>query len=244
MRYLILFMVLVGVFVLGGRSCFHGNFNFGGGIRGEGPVKTETRDLRDFHALESAVPATVEVRVADQYQVEIQGQENILAALKTEVRDGKLHVYFEENVSQTKDLLLRIAAPAFDDLGLAGSGNMKVLTPLHSERLALSVGGSGEIHLPQADAGSLNCSIAGSGSINVGGKAGDAQFEIAGSGDVEAKELLANTGKADIAGSGSVTCNVAQTLKASIAGSGDVFYLGTPSVDADVSGSGKVKKLE
>lgn len=244
MRYLIFFMVLVGIFVLGGRSCFHGNFNFGGGIRGEGPVKTETRDLRDFHGVESAVPAKVEIRVADQYQVEIQGQENILAALKTEVRDGKLHVYFEENVSQTDDLVLRIAAPAFDDLSLAGSGNMNVLTPLHSERLELSIGGSGEIQLPQADVGNMSCTIAGSGNIEVGGKAGDVHFEIAGSGDVAAKDLLANTGKADIAGSGSVTCNVAQTLKASIAGSGDVFYLGTPSVDAEVSGSGKVKKLE
>ena len=243
MRYLILFMFLVGIFVLGSRSC--GGFNFGfGGISGEGPVKTETRSAQDFHAVEIEVPGDVEIRISDQYSVEVEAQENLLPLLKTKVENGKLDVYFSENVSNAKDLKVRISGPAFDDLALSGSGNMKVLTPLSGESIELSIGGSGNIDLPQADVGKMDCSISGSGSITVGGKAGDASFHIAGSGDIGAKNLAATTAKAEIAGSGTVNCNVSQTLKAEIAGSGDVFYTGTPSVDTDISGSGKVKKVE
>ncbi len=243
MRYLILFMVLIGIFVVGNRSC--GNFHFGfGGVSGKGPVEKETRSVDDFHAVDIEIPADVEVRVSDQYSVEVQAQENLLPLLKAEVDNGKLRVYFNENVSNTKDLKVWVSAPSFDKLTLSGSGNMKVVSALSGEHLDLSIGGSGDIDAPQVDFGRMKCSIAGSGNINVGGKAGDVGFEIAGSGDISAKDLIADTGKASIAGSGSVTCHVDRSLKAEIAGSGDVFYTGSPSVDSDVAGSGKVKKMD
>ncbi len=244
MRYLILFMFLVGIFVLGSRSC--DNFSiFGfGGVRGEGPLKTETRDVRDFHAVDVALPGQIEISVSDHFSVDVQAQENLLPLLKTEVENGELKIYFDQNVSEVKDLKVRISAPAFDGLSLAGSGTMKVLTPLHSEQLELSIGGSGTIDLPQADVNNLKCSIAGSGDLHVGGKAEAVEYSIAGSGDIAAKALLANTGKAAISGSGTVTCNVAQTLKAEIAGSGDIYYTGSPAVDTDIAGSGKVKRVD
>lgn len=243
MRYLLLFMVLIAIFVLGNRSCAIFHFDFGG-VSGKGPVEKQTRSARDFHAVEVEIPADVEVRVADEYSVEVQAQENLLPLLKAEVQDGKLRLYFEDNVSNAKDLKVWISAPSYDHLALAGSGTLKAVSTLSGERLELSIGGSGDIDVPQADVGKMKCSIAGSGNIKVAGKASDIGFEIAGSGDITAKDLVASTGNASIAGSGSVTCHVEQTLKAEIAGSGDVFYAGSPSVDTDIAGSGKVKRLE
>lgn len=242
MRYLFLFMFLVAIFVLGSRSC--GGFNFGFGIRGEGPVKTENRSAGDFHAVILEIPALAEVSVSDRYSVEIQAQENLLPILKTEVENGRLRIYFEKNVSHTEGLKVRISAPVFDELSISGSGTIKVLGAINGERLKLAIGGSGDIEAPQTDVGNMECAIAGSGNIRVGGKTNDVQFDIAGSGDIAAKELAAATGTAKIAGSGSVTCNVSQTLNASIAGSGDIYYTGSPSVDTDISGSGKVKKVD
>ena len=242
MRYLFLFMFLVAIFVLGSRSC--GNFHFGFGTRGEGPVKTENRSASDFHAVALEIPALVEVTVAERYTVEVQAQENILPLLKTEVENGRLRIYFEENVSHSEGLKVRVSAPSFDELGIGGSGTIKALSTLSGDRLKLAIGGSGDIDVPQTNVGNMECSIAGSGNIRVGGKTNEVQFNIAGSGDIAAKELAAITGTAEIAGSGSVNCNVSQTLKTSISGSGDVYYTGSPSVDTDISGSGKVKKVD
>lgn len=245
MRYLLIFMLLVGLFVVG-KECFHFNSNgisFGFGVKGEGPVKNETRNVSDFHAVEMSIAGDVEVSQAETYFVEVQAQENLLPILKTEVSDGKLKIYFSENVSYSEGVKVRVSAPAFDRFSLGGSGTIKAMTPIRTEKMALEVAGSGDIFIEQCEFGSLETSIAGSGSMELGGKANSIKSEIAGSGDVRAKNLTANELNVEIAGSGSVTCDVAQTLKASIAGSGDVYYSGQPVVEANVSGSGSVKKL-
>ena len=95
MRYLLIFMFLVGIFVVGKRSF---NFSFGG-TKGTGPMKTETRSARDFHAVELDLSGDVELRIAEQYSVEVQAQENLLPLLKTEVDNGRLRIYFSENDS-------------------------------------------------------------------------------------------------------------------------------------------------
>lgn len=241
MRYLLIFMLLVGLFMFGSRF-FHFN-SFGFGISGEGPVKTENRSASDFHAIETSIAGDIEVSVADNFSVEVQAQENLLPILKTEVEDGTLKIYFSESVSRQEGLKIRVSAPAFDRFSLGGSGTIRVLTPLRADNMKMEIAGSGDIFLTQGEFGSLNTSIAGSGGIELGGKANALKSEIAGSGDIKAKQLTANELDVAISGSGSVTCDVVQTLKASIAGSGDVYYSGQPVVEANVSGSGSVKKL-
>jgi len=241
MRYLLSFMLLVGIFVLGHFSC---GDNWSPGTRGEGPTKTENRTVDNFRTVDAGVPGKIEVRVGDRYAVEVQAQKNILPLLKTEVSDGSLRIYFSENVSGLEDLLIRITAPAYEGLGVSGSADMEVLSPLSGNELYLSIGGSGSISLPQADVSTLTGTISGSGDIEVGGRAQSAFFEISGSGDIQAKSLEAGSGKASIAGSGSATCNMKESLKANIAGSGDIYYTGTASVETSVAGSGTVKKID
>ncbi|MEQ1746996.1 MAG: head GIN domain-containing protein [Saprospiraceae bacterium] len=244
MRYLLFFMFLVGVFVLGQFSCGDNNWSFGPGIRGKGPAKTESRSVSDFRTVEAKIPGSVEVRVGDKYAVEVHAQENLLPILRTEVVDGSLQIYFSENVSNTDDLLVKITAPAYEGLSVSGSADMEVLSRLKGNELYLAVSGSGSVSLPEADVSALNCDIAGSGTLEVSGRAQIATFEISGSGDINAEGLEANTGKANIAGSGSLKCNMKESLKANIAGSGDIYYTGSASVETSVAGSGTVKKLD
>jgi hypothetical protein len=242
MRNLIIFMLLVAIFVLGKRSC-NVSLPFMG-VRGNGPVKTETRSVSGFHGVNLDLSGDVEVRVADTYSVEVQAQENLLPILKTEVKDGVLRIYFDQSVSFSDDIKVRISGPAFDELALGGSGNIKVLTPIKAEKLKLSVGGSGDIDASQADAGSIACSIDGSGGIEVGGKANDLSVDISGSGGFKAKSLTVSNCTVEVSGSGDVNCGeVAQKLKASVSGSGSIQYSGTPSVETHVSGSGSVEKI-
>lgn len=225
-----------------GSRIFHFK-SFGFGLKGEGPVKTETRSASDFHAIETSIAGDVEVSVSDNFSVEVQAQENLLPILKTEVVDGALKIYFSENVSHHENLKIRVSAPAFDGFSLGGSGTIRAMTPIRADNMKMAVAGSGDIFVSQADFGSAKASIAGSGNVELGGKANTLTTEIAGSGDINAKQLTANELDVAISGSGSVTCDVVQTLKVSIAGSGDVYYSGQPAVESNVSGSGSVKKI-
>ncbi|MBK6994292.1 MAG: DUF2807 domain-containing protein [Lewinellaceae bacterium] len=244
MRNLLIFMFLVAVFVLGSRSCNFGNVSFGDGIKGEGPVQTETRTATDFHAIELNISGNVDVTIGENYSVEVSAQQNLLPLLKTEVKDGTLRIFCNENMNSSEDIKIRVTAPAFDQFSLAGSGEIRVPNALRAEKMELNISGSGDVFCPQSDFGVLNISIVGSGDIELGGKANDMKADISGSGEIRAKGLTTNTLKVNITGSGTVTADVSMDLVANISGSGDVFYSGSPKVESNVIGSGSVEKLE
>ncbi|BCW87097.1 hypothetical protein sos41_02230 [Alphaproteobacteria bacterium SO-S41] len=123
----------------------------------------------------------------------------------------------------------------------------------------VTIAGSGDINVFKAT-GTLEASIAGSGSIN-GGNVGEANLEIAGGGDITLGRVergldidIAGSGEVraeavngkldiDVAGSGDVTIDggTADPFKVDIAGSGSVRFGGTANnPDVSVMGSGDV----
>lgn len=238
MRYLLIFMLLVAIFVVGKRSCTFTSFN---AIQGEGNLKTETRNVAGFHKIDLEMSGNVVFTTGD-FQVSVEAEENLLQYIKTENQNGTLRIYSDKNISTSKDLIFKVSAPSLDGLSLAGSGSMEVKSPLESDKMDISLGGSGEISVPQATFNSLECEIGGSGNVKLGGKANSARVSLSGSGDVQAKDMEINELRAGIAGSGSVSANVTQVLKADISGSGEVVYSGSPAVESNISGSGSVHK--
>lgn len=240
MRYLVVFMLLVGVFVLGKRSCHFANF--GNGVKGTGPIQTETRSVSGFQRIELDMAGDVEVTTGE-FNVQVNAQGNLLPILKTEVIDGTLRIYFSENVSYSENVLVKVSAPAFDGFNITGSGEINCLGPIQSDKLVVSVEGSGDVAIPQATLNTLEGNIIGSGDLVLGGKANSALIDINGSGEVMAKAMEINELRIDIAGSGTVTAHVLQVLKADVSGSGDIFYIGEPAIESNISGSGTVKKI-
>jgi hypothetical protein len=242
MRNLLIFMFLVAIFVVGKRSCNGLHFGFKG-VKGEGPIQTETRSVSGFNAIDLEISGDVEVSVGENFFVEVAAQQNILPVIKTVVENGALRIYCDENLWSSGDIKIRVTAPAFNRFDVGGSGMIRLANALKSERLQLAVSGSGDIKCPQIEVGNLSADIAGSGAIELGGTAGDMRANIDGSGDVRAKGLTTNTLQVNISGSGSVSADVGSSLKADISGSGDVFYSGSPTVEKNISGSGNVEKI-
>jgi hypothetical protein len=239
MRYLFIFMLCVGIFVLGKRSFHCSGF---GGLRGEGPARTENRTLGAFHAVEANFSGDVEVSMADQNAVTIETHENLLPHLKTEVKDGVLHIYFDTNVSYIKDLKVRVSTTTLDALTLGGSGSIRTMTALKLEQLKLKISGSGDIDAAQLEITNLGTEITGSGTIKVGGKTNEFKAIVSGSGDIIADQLNSGSCTATVTGSGGIDCGlVQQTLDAEVTGSGDIRYGGTPRTNVDITGSGSVK---
>jgi Putative auto-transporter adhesin, head GIN domain len=245
MRNLVIFMALVGLFVIGSKSCvFQGSgCHFGPGIDGTGPIKTESRpDVRDFHAIDFSGSGDVQISQGDQFMVEVATHENLLPLLKTEVKNGTLSIYFDENIGSYDQLTIKITAPNIDDFDIAGSGNVVAMTPIRTDNMDISVAGSGDIHIDQLTTSNLDANVAGSGNVKLGGTATDADFDVAGSGQIDAANLVIKVCKTSVAGSGQVDCNVTEKLKASVAGSGDINYTGTATVEQDVTGSGSIER--
>jgi hypothetical protein len=211
-------------------------------IKGNGNVITKTRSIKNFDKV--SIGGSFDVNLVDgaEGKITIEGEENLIPYIETEVKNGKLKVQFKENtnIRTTKKLVITIPFEDIEAVSLGGSGNVSVQKRMKSDDASFSIGGSGNI-TANVDANTVKASIGGSGSIKLKGKTDNFKCSIAGSGNVKAYDLEANTLKASIAGSGSVQTTVSTKIKASVVGSGSVYYKGNPKhIDNSSIGSGDV----
>lgn len=212
-----------------------------GGMKGEGPQITKTLDVDDFEGITLAFNATVYLTQGNTYSVKVEGQENIINNIETEVSDGHWKIKFDENVGRHDKLTLWITMPTLNKAAISGSGAIKGETAFRNlNEVAVGISGSGDIEL-EMEARAVNTGISGSGDIRLRGSTTAHQVKISGSGDVDAVDLQSNETSVRISGSGDCRVHASENLKVSTSGSGDVYYRGRPAVSAKVSGSGEVQ---
>ncbi|TYP98776.1 putative autotransporter adhesin-like protein [Tenacibaculum adriaticum] len=211
-------------------------------VKGNGKVITKTRSVDNFD--EVSVGGSFDVNLIDgkEGKITIEGEENIIPYIITEVRGGTLKIKFKDNtnIRTTKRLTVTVPFEEIEGVSLGGSGNINVEKRIKANDVSFSIGGSGNI-TAEVDASSVKSSIGGSGNIKLKGNTGDFKCSIAGSGSVKAYDLYADNLKANIAGSGSVQTSVKTKIDANVVGSGSVYYKGKPKyIDSNSVGSGDV----
>ena len=246
---------------------------FGGKIiKGDGNIVTRNFDVKSFDDLAVFLPFTthydVNFTIADTYSCTVRMDENLFEYLEVKVKDGELQLgnlqkQMKERLSPT-ECVIEVTAPGLDEINMAGSGNVNILSPLNANKMEffvagsgnivfkgpahisdveLGIAGSGDIHMPALISEDLELNIAGSGNAKIeSGSVTEAEIDIAGSGNCN---LACEIGKLDanIAGSGDITARVIGQLEYSIIGSGDIGYYGNPELKGDKLGRGKVTCL-
>ncbi|MDY0779709.1 head GIN domain-containing protein [Tenacibaculum sp. IB213877] len=215
-------------------------------VKGNGKVITEKRPVDDFDDV--SVGGSFDVILVDgkEGQVTIEGEENIMPYIITEVKGGTLKIKHKDNVNirTTRRLTVTVPFEKIDGISLGGSGNVIAKKRIKSDKVSFAIGGSGDIEA-DVDANSVNSSIGGSGSIKLKGNTENFKCSIAGSGSVKAYDLKTDNLKASIAGSGSVQTSVTHKIDANVVGSGSVYYKGNPKyIDTNSVGSGDVIKRD
>jgi hypothetical protein len=141
-----------------------------------------------------------------------------------------------------KILKIKIAAPAFESLSLAGSGSTDLNDKLVNESFNLTMAGSGTVRLPKLAVKELTTTMSGSGRFVLGGSAQMMNLTLSGSGTIEANSVAAGDVNAVVSGSGQIFCKPSGELNATISGSGNIRYRGKPrNVQTAINGSGTVE---
>ena len=208
--------------------------------------KRESRPVGAFSGIALAVPAKLEIVQGDTESLTLEGPEDVLADIETEVRsDGVLAIRKRTRGSRSlraDDVRIVANMRRVESLAIAGLGDIHAKT-VRSPKLALVVSGSGKIRLPAVDADEANVKINGSGDVRIAGRAANLASSIAGSGDLKAERLETRKAAVHIAGAGDAALWVRDSLEVKIAGAGDVRYYGDPSIEKRIAGSGSVKRM-
>lgn len=213
------------------------------GVRGNGELETEIRNVDNFHALEVNVPGDVEVRIADEYKVEVTCESSVIAYLETVEDDGVLKIHFDRDVFDVDNLKVRVWAPSWDGFRINGSADVDVPDAIQGDQLNLGISGSGNLKVFNVDFNKIDTRVSGSGDVYLAGAADDLKCTVSGSGNVDALGCPVKTATVTVSGSGDVRVNVSENLNVTVSGSGDVEYEGNPQVTKQVSGSGNVRKI-
>ncbi len=212
-------------------------------MTGNGNIRTEKRNVGDFHGLKSGGSIDIEIKNGDTYSISVEDDDNLLPYIVTEVNDGILEVYYKSNTSINEDhAKVYVTAPSLDKIVAAGSSDIIANDILkNTKNIDMKVSGSGSIK-GEVDAPSVNLSIFGSGDIELTGRTKDFDGKVSGSGDLNCGKLQSENATVIVSGSGNAHVFASVHLSATVSGSGDVYYGGNPtSPEIHTSGSGTVQ---
>ena len=235
---------VLGLVVLFTTSCVG---QWGKGIKGNGNKVKIDRNVGTYEEIAVAGWFDVDLVEGKEGELIIEGEENLLEYIITEVKGGKLVIKQENGVNlkpSNWDGGIRITVPVerIDALNLSGSADIVGKTTLKSSNFKTSMSGSGDITL-DLETESISASMSGSGDMNLSGKTMDFDASISGSGGIKAYDLIADTVEATVSGSADIKVTANKVLKARVSGSGDISYRGNPAkVDTKTSGSGDISR--
>ena len=211
---------------------------------------SEERTVARFEDINVSGPFNVHFMQSDACRVLVEGKEEFVSNLLTEVRDEELFIRLKPGKYENPVLRVTVWAPVIEDLVSRGGGNIICGDiDMSMADISLSSAGSGDILAGNITCNELVLSMAGSGDAKFSGKISvtdDFDAAIAGSGDITLSAVECNEAGLSSAGSGSLNAASIRTqedLSVSLAGSGDAF-IGNVSVGKDmklkIAGSGDI----
>ncbi|NCI47939.1 head GIN domain-containing protein [Sediminibacterium soli] len=216
-------------------------------IEGNGQIRKESRQVGSYTAVSSAGAWDVMIGYGESSTIQVEGDENLLPYIETEVENGKLQIRTKKraNLHSRKKITIYVSLTKMTGVSLSGSGDIIGKGRFRNEgSTSFKVSGSGNIRIDLDKVGDADVSISGSGNITLAGSANRIDARVSGSGNADCQELITNDAEAHISGSGNIKLNANKSVDASISGSGNVSYKGSAAeVKKHVAGSGRLVKI-
>ena len=178
-------------------------------------LRAVTHDMAGFLDLRARLVEVVPV-------LEIEGDDNLLPLIKTEVKNGVLEISNEKSLSTRNKIRVRISIQQLNGIETSGASDI-VATNVKSDQFKIDTSGASD--------------------LKVSGEAKSVSIDSSGAGNIDTKDLHAE--KVNVSSSGAATAEVYATeeLTASVSGGGNIDYYGNPkTVKEDKSGAGTITK--
>jgi hypothetical protein len=215
--------------------------NFGSGVKGNGDVVEESRDItQDFTAITASEGLDVYVTQAADFKIRVEADENVIDLIGTDIQDGKLKIHAIKNIGRaTKKVYVSLpevtALEANSGADLIGQGLIE------ADKVHLNANSGADLKLEiVADHIEADCSSG--ANIRLGGRANLLYADASSGSDIKAVELEAKVCRANASSGADIRVNVSEELTADASSGADIGYSGDPTVDSRKSASGSVYK--
>ena len=171
-----------------------GDWFVGPSERGSGRIVTETRQVSGFDEVELSYPAEVLIQQGNTESLEVEADDNLLPNLKTQVRNGKLEIFYRredgKHVNPTKTPKITIVVKDLSDVDFNSAGELTI-EKLKTDNLGVSLSGAGNLNLEDIQVKGLGVNLSGAGSVTASGSAEDLDMNISGFAGISTVRLRA-----------------------------------------------------
>jgi len=210
-------------------------------ITGNKNVITQDRPVTSFHAITVSGGIDVDLSQGNELKLQVEADENLVAIIHTEVKDGVLNIYHEENIREAKTMKIHLTFQQLDAIIASGGCDIVSKQKLNFATLKVELSGGCDIRL-NCKADNLVCLHRGGSDAELSGEAANGNFKVSGGCDVKASEFYLKNCTVDASGGSDVSINVTGELTMKAAGASDITYYGKPSkVIKSAQGASEIK---
>ena len=155
--------------------------------------------------------------------LEIEGDDNLLPMVSTEVSNGVLRINNVGSYSTRTPMKIKISVPNIEGISANGAGTIDV-SRLKNHKFDIDSNGAP--------------------TIRVSGETKELEIDANGAGKVDAHKLRASRAEVDSKGVAKVEVFASDVLNVTISGPSQVIYDGDPEVNQTVNGPGSVKQRD
>ncbi|MGV3592510.1 MAG: head GIN domain-containing protein [Gammaproteobacteria bacterium] len=207
---------------------------------------TERRALSDFTAIDVQHGLNVDIRIGDEFLVEVDSGDEDLADIETDVRNGTLHLGVDRDDwnwgDWRHDYRVSIVMPTLEEIETSGGADVRVSGTVTGDEFELDVSGGSDVEVEVA-VSRIEIEASGGSDVDVSGTADTAIARTSGGSDVDARDLEARHAELRASGGSDLAMSVSETLEARASGAADIDYYGDPEVlDEDESGSSDIRR--
>ena len=193
------------------------------GTKGSGNRAKQKRDVGAFTSISTEGAFDIEVVCQKEQSVEIEGDDNILPLIGTEVSGGVLRLRPLKNYSTEDNIVIRITVPNLEGINAAGAGKMQI-KGIKNEKFEIEASGAP--------------------SITASGETNALAIEASGAGKIDTHGLRASKATVEANGVARIDVNAIQQLDVQINGPAHVSYAGEPAINQTIHGPGTLEKRE
>jgi hypothetical protein len=215
--------------------------NWGSGVKGNGVVEEETRDItEDFTAISASEGIDVFVTQGSAHSIRVEADENVIELIGTDIRNGKLKVHAIENIGRaTKKVYVTL--PEVTSLSASSGADLEVNGTLEAGKLNLDSSSGGRLQL-EVVADEIEADASSGADIRLAGRANLLYVDASSGSDIKARDLDVKVCHADASSGAGIKVQVSESLTADASSGGDISYSGNPNVKSNKSVSGSVHK--